>query len=200
MFGYVRGGYVRVLGTFGEHSKEKGVEIYLNTKITNVEKLANGQIKLTAGIAKDAEKKRTLAKELSLATPGNFQTENFFQNSAPSASLAADSFSKFGSVILTCPSNVAAKICPQFSEDEKAKFENTKYQGIVCASVLMNKSLSNFYVTNITDETPFTGIIEMSALVDKKEFGGNALVYLPKYVAPDDELFEKSDAEVEDVF
>ncbi len=200
MFGYVRGGYVRVLGTFGEHSKEKGVEIYLNTKITNVEKLANGQIKLTAGIAKDAEKKRTLAKELSLATPGNFQTENFFQNPAPSASLAADSFSKFDSVILTCPSNVAAKICPQFSEDEKAKFENTKYQGIVCASVLMNKSLSNFYVTNITDETPFTGIIEMSALVDKKEFGGNALVYLPKYVAPDDELFEKSDAEVEDVF
>ncbi len=64
----------------------------------------------------------------------------------------------------------------------------------------MKKSLSNFYVTNITDETPFTGIIEMSALVDKREFGGNALVYLPKYVAPDDELFEKSDAEIEDIF
>ena len=64
----------------------------------------------------------------------------------------------------------------------------------------MKKSLSNFYVTNITDETPFTGIIEMSALVDKKEFGGNALVYLPKYVAPDDELFEKSDAEIEENF
>lgn len=64
----------------------------------------------------------------------------------------------------------------------------------------MKKSLSNFYVTNITDETPFTGIIEMSALVDKKEFGGNALVYLPKYVAPNDKLFEKSDAEIEEIF
>ena len=64
----------------------------------------------------------------------------------------------------------------------------------------MKKSLSNFYVTNITDETPFTGIIEMCALVDKKEFGGNALVYLPKYVAPDDELFEKTDAEIEEIF
>ncbi len=64
----------------------------------------------------------------------------------------------------------------------------------------MKKSLSRFYVTNITDETPFTGIIEMSALVDKTEFGGNALVYLPKYVAPDDELFEKSDAEIEEIF
>ena len=40
----------------------------------------------------------------------------------------------------------------------------------------------------------------MSALVDKSEFGGNALVYLPKYVAPDDDLFEKTDAEIEDKF
>jgi protoporphyrinogen oxidase len=64
----------------------------------------------------------------------------------------------------------------------------------------MKNSLSNYYVTNITDETPFTGIIEMSALVDKAEFGGNALVYLPKYVSPTDELFEKSDTEIEEIF
>jgi protoporphyrinogen oxidase len=106
----------------------------------------------------------------------------------------------FDKVILTCPSNIAVNICPQLTESEKLKLSNIKYQGIVCASVLMKKSLSNFYVTNITDETPFTGIIEMSALVDKKEFGGNALVYLPKYVSPDDELFEKSDAEIEESF
>ncbi len=106
----------------------------------------------------------------------------------------------FDKVILTCPSNIAAKILPQLSESEKQKLENIKYQGIVCASVLTKKSLSEFYVTNITDETPFTGIIEMSALVDKKEFGGNALIYLPKYVSPDDELFEKTDAEIEKSF
>ena len=107
---------------------------------------------------------------------------------------------EFDKVILTCPSNIAAQICPQLSETERLKLSNIKYQGIICASVLMKKSLSNFYVTNITDETPFTGIIEMSALVDKREFGGNALVYLPKYVSPDDELFEKSDAEIEETF
>jgi len=106
----------------------------------------------------------------------------------------------FDKVILTCPSNIAAKILPQLNKTEKQKLENIKYQGIVCASVLTKKSLSEFYVTNITDETPFTGIIEMSALVDKKEFGGNALIYLPKYVSPDDELFEKSDAEIETSF
>lgn len=103
----------------------------------------------------------------------------------------------FDKIILTCPSSIAAKILPQLSKTEKQNLGNIKYQGIVCASVLTKKSLSEFYVTNITDETPFTGIIEMSALVDKDEFGGNALIYLPKYVSPDDKLFEKSDAEIE---
>jgi protoporphyrinogen oxidase len=110
------------------------------------------------------------------------------------------SVAEFDSVILTCPSNVAAKIVPQLTDTEKQQLNGVKYQGIVCASVLMKNSLSGFYVTNITDETPFTGIIEMSALVDRAEFGGNALVYLPKYVAPDDELFDKSDAEIEETF
>jgi protoporphyrinogen oxidase len=199
MFGYVRGGYARVLEKFSEHLKTKGVEIRLNTKIINVEKLAGGKAKLTLQDAKGAEKKRMFAKELSLATAGNFQTENFFQNYTHSDSSSVDS-SEFDSVILTCPSNVAAMICPQLSESEKQKLNDIKYQGIVCASVLMKKSLSRFYVTNITDETPFTGIIEMSALVDKTEFGGNALVYLPKYVAPNDELFERTDAEIEETF
>ena len=198
MFGYVRGGYARVLERFGEVLREKDVEICLNTKVSNIEKLADGKIILTAEDAADAKKKRTSVKEISLATAGNFQTKNSFQNSAPSASSAVNS--SFDSVILTCPSSVAAKIVPQLSDAEKQKLNGVKYQGIVCASVLLKKSLSNFYVTNITDETPFTGIIEMSALVDKAEFGGNALVYLPKYVAPDDALFEKTDAEIEDVF
>lgn len=89
----------------------------------------------------------------------------------------------FDTVILTCPSNVAAKISPQLTIAEKQDLESIRYQGIVCASMLTKRSLSDFYVTNITDDTPFTGIIEMSALVDKKELGGNALIYLPKYVA-----------------
>lgn len=159
MFGYVRGGYAKILERFGEHLKAKGVEIKLDNRVENIEEMPDGKLRI-AGTESD----------------------------------------EFDRVILTCPLNVAAKIVPQLTVDEKTKLENIKYQGIVCASVVMKKSLSNFYVTNITDETPFTGIIEMSALVDKKEFGGNALVYLPKYVAPDDELFEKSNAEIEDIF
>jgi len=40
----------------------------------------------------------------------------------------------------------------------------------------------------------------MSALVDKAEFGGNALVYLPRYADPNDPIFEKPDDELREEF
>ncbi len=187
MFGYVRGGYARVLKRFGEHLREKGVEIRLNSRIEKVEKVREKIILTT-------ENTEIFKKEK--AVYGG--AKSFSEISVRSVSSVVQS--SFDSVILTCPSNTAAKILPQLTENEKEKLTKIKYQGIVCASVLMKKSLSEFYVTNITDKTPFTGIIEMSALVDKREFGRHALVYLPKYVAPDDELFEKSDAEIEEMF
>ena len=110
------------------------------------------------------------------------------------------SASEFNKTILTCPSNVASKLLPQLTDKEKEKLENIRYLGIVCASVLTKKSISDYYVTNITDETPFTGIIELSALVDKKEFNGHSLIYLPRYIAPDHELFDKTDEEIEEIF
>ena len=199
MFGYVRGGYARVLERFGEHLREKGVEIRLNERIEKVEKLIDGRIEIFCLVTQRRGEEirprvNTDANKLKIGSEAVAVAEAIAKDWKPKTD------NQFDRVILTCPSNAAAKICPQLTETEKQKLENIKYQGIVCASVLMKKSLSNFYVTNITDDTPFTGIIEMSALVDKKEFGGNALVYLPKYVAPDDELFEKTDAEIEETF
>ena len=201
MFGYVRGGYARVLERFGVLLCERGIEIRLNSRVEKIEKLENGKIKLTVeGANGKGEKNLLLRETTSMMAASKLETKNFLQTSALSASSVVKLSSHFDKVILTCPSNVAAKIVPQLTETEKTKLENIKYQGIVCASVLMKKSLSNFYVTNITDDVPFTGIIEMSALVDKAEFGGNTLVYLPKYVSPTDELFEKTDAEIEEIF
>ena len=213
MFGYVRGGYARVLERFGEHLKEKGVEIRLNERVENIEKsagLAGLKIK-SYKLQNKAQVDHKLQNKARFETVGlrresNFGAARFNDESEFEISNLKSDINEvpiddhFDKVILTCPSNVAARIVPQLSAEEKARLENIKYQGIVCASLLLKKSLSNYYVTNITDETPFTGIIEMSALVDKTEFGGNALVYLPKYVAPDDELFERTDAGIEEKF
>ena len=99
------------------------------------------------------------------------------------------------------PSNIIEKICTDLTEVEKEKLKNIKYLGVVCASVVLRKPLDKYYVTNITDSfAPFTGVIEMSALVDKKEFNEKNLVYLPKYVPPDDPIFTKEDKEIRNEF
>ncbi|MGA9994473.1 MAG: NAD(P)/FAD-dependent oxidoreductase [Pyrinomonadaceae bacterium] len=111
------------------------------------------------------------------------------------------SVEEFDKVVLTVPASVAAKVCAKLSEEETAKLKGVEYQGIVCASLLLKRPLANFYVTNITDgDVPFTAVIEMSALVDRKQFGGHALVYLPKYVASDDAAFNSSDEELKERF
>jgi protoporphyrinogen oxidase len=209
-FGYVRGGYARVLGRFGEVLQENGVEIRFNAPVESIKKLENGQIRVTVPISRRRNDTKSFAMPqqtkygtVQLATAvargfsGAFLAEPDFETHKYFGNGVGDTFDE---VILTCPSNVAAKIVPQLTTVEQGDLENIQYQGIICASVLMRSSLSNYYITNITDEMPFTGVIEMSALVDKKELSRNALVYLPKYVAPDDELFEKSDEEIQELF
>ena len=107
----------------------------------------------------------------------------------------------FDRVILTAPSNVIGKTCPILSEQEKQKLHDIDYLGIVCASMLLDKPISPYYVTNITDSwVPMTAVIEMSNIVNRKELDGKSLVYLPKYVPADHPLFEKSDQEIQESF
>ncbi len=212
MFGYVRGGYARVLERFSEVLLEKGVEIRLNARVDSVERLSNGKIRVSTKAArrhKDVkpsvvkQKTKYAAFQVAAVAPGfsgAFLSEPQMTNGSIVPFPVDQPASYFDKVIMTCPSNAAAKMLKQVDPNEKRMLESIRYQGIVCASLMTKCSLSNFYVTNITDDTPFTGIIEMSAIVDKKEFNRNTLIYLPRYVAPDDELFDKTDEEIERLF
>ncbi|QQS34262.1 MAG: NAD(P)/FAD-dependent oxidoreductase [Acidobacteriota bacterium] len=201
-FGYVRGGYARVLDEMSRELLRRDVEIRLNSPIESVEKLGPRSIAVKT---KEARRHRDV-KPLRISTG---KLSNVFaigggmavvsKTNVTELPSAADA-ETFDSVILTCPSTTAAEILPQLNEIERRSMRSVRYQGIVCASVLMKCPLSRFYVTNITDDSPFTGVIEMSALVDKREFDGNSLIYLPKYVAPGDEIFEMSDGEIRRLF
>ena len=107
----------------------------------------------------------------------------------------------FNKMISTLPSDISVQIAPSLSKDEIKKHQAIKYLGVVCPSVLLKRPISKYYVTNITDTwTPFTGIIEMTALVDPKELNNRSLVYLPKYVEPGNELFNRSESELREYF
>jgi len=162
MFGYVSGGYTRVLTRFAEVLAGEGVTVRTGTAVERVSPIDGGGIRV-----------ETRSGE-------------------------ADTFDQ---VAVTVPAPVAARVCAGLTDDEAERLRGAKYLGIVCASLLLAKPLAGFYVTNITDPgLPFTAVVEMSTLVDRAELGGHTLVYLPKYVDPEDPIFALSDAAIEESF
>ncbi len=114
---------------------------------------------------------------------------------------ADDSKRTFDRVVMTTPSSIIKRTCHDLSDDEKQRFDSIDYLGIVCASMLLKKPISPYYVTNITDTwVPMTAVIEMTNIVDINETGGRSLVYLPKYVPSNHELFDKSDEDIQEDF
>jgi protoporphyrinogen oxidase len=161
MFGYVRGGYARVLARFEEHLRDAGVGLRLGRAVRQVE-ASDNVVSLTYA---DGEREM------------------------------------FDRVVITSPAPVADRLCPGLSPEEQRRLRGIQYQGIVCASLLLKQPLAQYYVTNITESwVPFTAVIEMTALVDPRHFGGRSLVYLPKYVPPDDPAFGQSDDEIRERF
>ena len=103
----------------------------------------------------------------------------------------------FDRIVWTVPSDTVADTCPQLREDERRGLSAIRYQGILCASLLLKRPLTHYYVTNLADDRiPFTGIIEMTALVDPKELNGLHLVYLPWYVPSDSDHFQRNEDEL----
>jgi protoporphyrinogen oxidase len=104
-------------------------------------------------------------------------------------------------VIVTTASTLASRLCADLDGEERRRLDEVRYQGIVCASVVLRHPMAPYYLTYLTDDdAPFTAIVEMTSFVDPSEMGGNTLVYLPKYVAPDDPLFDATDDEVRAAF
>jgi protoporphyrinogen oxidase len=104
----------------------------------------------------------------------------------------------FDEVVVTAAPPLAARLCPSLTREEKQRLEGVPYLGILCTSLLLRRPLSGHYVTNLADaRIPFTGLIEMTAVVDPAELGGRTLVYVPRYAPADDPAWNWSDAELE---
>ncbi|MEO6489280.1 MAG: NAD(P)/FAD-dependent oxidoreductase [Ferruginibacter sp.] len=141
-----------------------------------------------------AFKQTLVAEGVSIKTNHAAKEIKTTQNNRPSIILTNGTAEEFDEVVVTLPSSLAARLCTGLSQKETERLNNIEYLGVICVSVLLDKPVSPFYVTNITDsQIPFTGVIEMTALVDRDALGGHSLIYLPKYVVANDPLFEQSD-------
>lgn len=149
----------------------------------------------------EAFKQTLIAEGVTIKTNYAAKEVTSSKDSKPFISFTNNMQEEFDEVIVTLPASISAKLCAGLSPTEIRKLNNIEYLGVICVAVLLDKPISNFYITNITDsDIPFTGIIEMSALVDKKYLGGKSLVYLPKYVVDKDPLFNQSDEEIKNYF
>lgn len=176
MFGYVPGGYARILERFAEVLAGEGVRIELGRPVERV-----GPPRGTGGESRMG----------AAGAPGSVIEVRFRGGEAES----------FDRVVVTLPAPLAARVCAGLDEDERARLAGVRYLGIVCASVLLRRPLAGFYVTNLLDpDLPFTGVIEMTSLVDRRQLGGHCLVYLPRYLSAEDPFFAVPDAELETLF
>ncbi len=161
-FGYLPGGYARLLATLEARLRALGVELTASAPVAEIRSAGDGQ---------------TVVR---------------FEDGSERS---------FERAIVTVPAPLAARLIPQLSADERDRLASKVYGGIVCASLLLDEPLGPYYVTNLTDEwVPFSAVIDMANVVDRSEWNGRAIAYLPKYVRPDDPLFETSDETIEATF
>ena len=106
----------------------------------------------------------------------------------------------YDNVVVTAASPLAARMCPDLAEDERALCAGVTYQGIVCLSLLLTGPLTENYITYLLSPQPFTALIDMSALVGADQLDGHGLVYLPSYVRSDDPLLAADDAQIIESF
>lgn len=86
-------------------------------------------------------------------------------------------------VISTIPHPQYQKLLPDELQDKSQS--HVEYMGIVCIVLLMKKRLTPFHTLNLIDEdVPYTAIIETANVIDPSRMNGTHLVYIPKYLSP----------------
>ncbi|MBM3966340.1 MAG: NAD(P)/FAD-dependent oxidoreductase [Planctomycetes bacterium] len=161
MFGYVPGGYRRIIDALGPHLDRLGVNVQTGTLVQSVSRDKDGRF------------------QLGIESKGGKSEEAFDR------------------VVLTTPSSQIASVTAEWTDDERNRLTDTEYLGVICTSLLLDRPLAGYYVTNLLDPgIPFTGIIEMGAILPMDKLNGNYLVYLPRYLMSDDPGFHEPDSEI----
>lgn len=107
----------------------------------------------------------------------------------------------FDGALATLPNQRFRDVLQTADQGYLERLGEVQYLGLVCVVLILRRPLSDYYVTNITEECPFTGVIEMTNLIDsEEETAGYSLVYLPRYTSPSDPLLEAGPDELWNLF
>jgi len=94
-------------------------------------------------------------------------------------------------VLVTTAPGILADMARALPTDYCARLRQITYLANVCLVMQLDRSLSGAYWLNIGDPTiPFTGVIEHTNMQRPERYGGAHLVYLSRYMDPDDAMYE----------
>lgn len=96
-------------------------------------------------------------------------------------------------VVLATPGPVASRLAADAPQAFRDGLDAVPYLGCVCVCVVLRRPVTGGYLTYVTDETPYTAVVEMSNLNESLAGAGTHVVYLPRYCGPDDPLFAQDD-------
>lgn len=100
----------------------------------------------------------------------------------------------FDRAVVTLPNAPLANVVHDLPAATKATLRSTTYLGAVVTAVAGRTPLSGHYILNLCDpRLSITGILEMTAVVDRSQTAGSTLVYLPRYEVADSPVFAESD-------
>jgi protoporphyrinogen oxidase len=103
----------------------------------------------------------------------------------------------FDAIISTLPSPLLSPLIPNAPAAFHKLLNEQEYLGVLCPLLVLKERLTPYYVLNITDDSiPFTAVVETTNLIDPQYVGGHHLLYLPKYLAPDNPMAQWDDDQV----
>jgi protoporphyrinogen oxidase len=104
---------------------------------------------------------------------------------------------QFDALIAAVSTPAFTRLIPGADEGYIARLQKSKYQGLICPVLVVDKPLSAYWTLNVTDTaSPFSTIIE----TEHAEYPELHIVYLPKYTAPDNDWMGVSDDEIRDAW
>lgn len=104
---------------------------------------------------------------------------------------------EFDAVVAAIPTPAFGHLLPSADETYLDILAQTRYLGLVCATLVLDRPLSDYWTLSLTDpSSPFSTIVEMQH-PDNPDYH---IVYLPKYTAPENDWMGVPDEAIQDAW
>lgn len=104
---------------------------------------------------------------------------------------------QFDAVVMALHNRDFIRLVPDLPDAYVERLRQIQYEGGSCLILSLEHALSPIYWMNISaPDMPFTAIVEHTNFMPPERYGGKHIVYLSRYMRPDDPLFALSKEEL----